>query len=219
MQLPRHKWSLVLSQSPSEQCLQRRVRIDQSHITTTIWWPLGVVVVSVTCMRVHWVSHTWKYTQHWNIFLFESRDTSPYWTNLYHIGFRYEASLNFQTHFGQCPSDTNSLLHIPLDVCPNYPHTVQEGLSIASSCARPSAVMYRSDISRSFSSIRKDFKYLYLSMSLTKWYTCIMLTHCGLVMPYGDRDLGQHWRHQAITWTTVDLSSIRSSGIHLRAIS
>ena len=19
------------------------------------------------------------------------------------------------------------------------------------------------------------------------------LTHCGLVMPYGDRDLGQHW--------------------------
>ena len=20
-----------------------------------------------------------------------------------------------------------------------------------------------------------------------------LLTHCGLVMPYGDRDLGQHW--------------------------
>ena len=27
------------------------------------------------------------------------------------------------------------------------------------------------------------------------------------------------WRHQAITWTNVDLSSIRSSDIHLRAIS
>ena len=36
--------------------------------------------------------------------------------------------------------------------------------------------------------------------------------------PYGDRKLGQHWirlwfvawRHQAITWTNVDLSSVRS---------
>ena len=27
------------------------------------------------------------------------------------------------------------------------------------------------------------------------------------------------WRHQAITWTDVDLSSVRASGIHLRAIS
>ena len=27
------------------------------------------------------------------------------------------------------------------------------------------------------------------------------------------------WRHQANTWTNVDLSSVRSSGIHLRAIS
>ena len=44
--------------------------------------------------------------------------------------------------------------------------------------------------------------------------------------PYGDSDLGQHWlgqwldawRHQAITWTNVDVSSVRSSGIHLRAI-
>ena len=38
-------------------------------------------------------------------------------------------------------------------------------------------------------------------------------------MPYGGRDLGQHWRHQAITWTNVDLSSLRSSIVHLRAIS
>ena len=58
---------------------------------------------------------------------------------------------------------------------------------------------------------------------------CILwiLTHCGLVTPFGDIDLGQHWlrqwlgawRHQAITWTNVALSSVRFSGIHLRAIS
>ena len=49
----------------------------------------------------------------------------------------------------------------------------------------------------------------------------------GLVTPFGDIDLGQHWlrwwldawRHQAITWNNVDLSSVRSCGIHLRAIS
>ena len=54
----------------------------------------------------------------------------------------------------------------------------------------------------------------------------VSLTHCGLVTPYGDVELGQHWlrfwlvawRHQAITWT-VDLSSVRSLGINLRALS
>ena len=49
------------------------------------------------------------------------------------------------------------------------------------------------------------------------------LTHWGLVMPFGDLDLGQHWFRwwlvAVITWTNVDLSSVRSSGIHLRAIS
>ena len=43
---------------------------------------------------------------------------------------------------------------------------------------------------------------------------------------YGDTDLGQHWlrqwlvawRHQAITWTSFDLSSVRSSDIQLRVI-
>ena len=53
------------------------------------------------------------------------------------------------------------------------------------------------------------------------------LTYCGLVMPDGDRDLGQHWlrqwivawRHQAITWTNVDWSSMKFSDIHIRAIS
>ena len=50
-----------------------------------------------------------------------------------------------------------------------------------------------------------------------------ILTHCDLVMPYGDIDLGQHWlrewlvawRHQAIIWTNVGLSSVRSIVIHL----
>ena len=96
--------------------------VDRSHVTTAIWWPLGVAVVSVTCMRVRWVSHTWKYTQ-WNIFLFESSHKSPLSTNPYHMGFRYEASLNLYTYSGQCPNDTYILLHIPLHVCPNYPHT------------------------------------------------------------------------------------------------
>ena len=57
--------------------------------------------------------------------------------------------------------------------------------------------------------------------------TAYELTHCGLVTPYGGRDLGQHWlrqwlvawRHQANTWTNVDWSSVKSSDIHIRAIS
>ena len=57
--------------------------------------------------------------------------------------------------------------------------------------------------------------------------TTSVLTNGGLVIPYGDKYQGQHWfrwwlvawRHQAITWTNVDLSSVRFSGIHLRAIS
>ena len=37
---------------------------------------------------------------------------------------------------------------------------------------------------------------------------------------YGNIELGQHWhwQHQAITWTNVDESSVRPSGIHLKAI-
>ena len=54
-----------------------------------------------------------------------------------------------------------------------------------------------------------------------------VLTLCGLVMPYDDIDLGQHWFrqwlvawwHQAITWASVDLSSVKSCGIYLRTIS
>ena len=56
--------------------------------------------------------------------------------------------------------------------------------------------------------------------------TCLFLTHWGLVTPCGDRDLGQHWlrlwpvawRHQAITLTNVDLSSVRFSNNRQRAI-
>ena len=52
------------------------------------------------------------------------------------------------------------------------------------------------------------------------------VNHYGLVMPYSNIDLGQHWlgqwlaawRHQAITWANVDLPSVRASDIHLRAI-
>ena len=47
------------------------------------------------------------------------------------------------------------------------------------------------------------------------------------VTPYFDRDLSQYWlaywpvvwRHQAITWSNIDLSSVRSPGTYLRALS
>ena len=41
-----------------------------------------------------------------------------------------------------------------------------------------------------------------------------MLTHYGPVMPYGIIELGQHWPHQAITWTNFNLSSEVFSGIY-----
>ena len=54
----------------------------------------------------------------------------------------------------------------------------------------------------------------------------ILLTHCGLVTPYGDKDLGQYWLklwliawwHQAIIWTNVDLLFAGTSDFNLRAI-
>ena len=53
-----------------------------------------------------------------------------------------------------------------------------------------------------------------------------LLTHCGLVMPYGGRELGQHWfrqwlvawRHQAITWTNVDLLPEASFGLRVLSL-
>ena len=52
------------------------------------------------------------------------------------------------------------------------------------------------------------------------------LTHCGLVTPYGGISPSQHWlrwwpgawRHQAITWTNVDLSLVKFGGIQLRVM-
>ena len=44
------------------------------------------------------------------------------------------------------------------------------------------------------------------------YYLQLILTHWGLVTPFGDIELGHHWlrqrlvawRHQAITWTNID---------------
>ena len=69
---------------------------------------------------------------------------------------------------------------------------------------------------------------IYYKISIRRSTCCFarcLLTHWGLVTPYGDRGLGQHlfkqWlvarRHQAITWTNVDLSSLMSSDNHLCA--
>ena len=52
------------------------------------------------------------------------------------------------------------------------------------------------------------------------------LSRCGLVTTYGGIDLSQDWlrywlivwRHQAVTWTKVDFSSMRFCRIHLRTI-
>ena len=52
-------------------------------------------------------------------------------------------------------------------------------------------------------------------------------TNCGLVTPYGsfkfESSLAEvwlgAWRHRAIAWTNFDLSSVRFSDIHLKAVS
>ena len=59
------------------------------------------------------------------------------------------------------------------------------------------------------------------------WLLKQLLTHYGRMTSYDDIDLRKRWlrqwlvawRHQAITWTNVDLSSVRSSDIRVRAIS
>ena len=59
------------------------------------------------------------------------------------------------------------------------------------------------------------------------WPWCPLLTQCGLVTPYGNISMGQHWfrlwlvawRQQAISWTNIVLSSARSNDVHLMAIS
>ena len=62
-------------------------------------------------------------------------------------------------------------------------------------------------------------------VGINTFFSVHCLTHCDLVMPNGDIELGQHWlrywlvasRHQAITWTKVDLSSNGFCGIQIRA--
>ena len=76
---------------------------------------------------------------------------------------------------------------------------------------------------------RKTFRHRHSHWNRYKWWRwpwkalVITFNHCGLVAPYGRLDLGQHWfsywlvscRHQAITWTNVDLSSNVFWAIHL----
>ena len=70
------------------------------------------------------------------------------------------------------------------------------------------------------------YKFTYHISYINKWANSTLFNHCGLVTSYGDIDLDQQcfrlwivaWRHQPITWTNVDLSPVRSGGIHLRAI-
>ena len=68
--------------------------------------------------------------------------------------------------------------------------------------------------------------FAYISLLLHKEKCKDQLTLCGLVTPYRDRDLGQHWlrqwlvtwRHQAIIWTNVHFSLVRFCVTDLRAI-
>ena len=76
-----------------------------------------------------------------------------------------------------------------------------------------------------------SFKKMRFEVSSAKWWPfCLSLSgliHCGLVMPYSTINLGQcwfsqwlvAWWHQAIAWTNVDFSTVRSSDNQLRAIS
>ena len=65
---------------------------------------------------------------------------------------------------------------------------------------------------------------LHIMMPAPLWCSS---THCGLMMPYGDINLCQHWpwwwlvvwQHQPITRINDNISSVRSCDIHLRAIS
>ena len=67
---------------------------------------------------------------------------------------------------------------------------------------------------------------LWVLKDIDVWERRLNLTHCGLVTPYDDKVMGQHcfsywlvaWWHQAITWTSVDLSKM-FCGIHVSAIS
>ena len=60
-----HKLTITVTQPVTQvggvvltACCNRPISRYYSHLVAA-----GVAVVSVTCMRVRWVSHTWKYTQ------------------------------------------------------------------------------------------------------------------------------------------------------------
>ena len=67
---------------------------------------------------------------------------------------------------------------------------------------------------------------LYVSAFLNQ-HNLKHLAHCGLVMPYGNKLLGQLWlrqwlvalQHQAITWRNIESSSVTFNDISLIAIS
>ena len=56
----------------------------------------------------------------------------------------------------------------------------------------------------------RDYSQPYVYMSLWLWkFSAVYSWKYAIILA---------WRHQAITWTNVDLSSLRSSDVHLRAI-
>ena len=163
-------------------------------------------------MRVRWVSHTWKNTQ-WNVSLFESSDKCPYWTNPYHMGFRYEASLNFHTYFGQCPNDTYILLHMPLHACPNYTHT---GLTTTTApsghqmavvtwdrciASLSSIGILGANFSESWIGILSfSFKKMHLKMSLARMAAILSRTRWITACMMGWSRLGMWWDNPLSVW-------------------
>ena len=76
-----------------------------------------------------------------------------------------------------------------------------------------------------FDIISRVFTYFPLKISEKKCScSSCNLTHCGLMMRYGNIDLGQHWlrqwlvtwQHQAITWTKLTCHQRCFCGVHLR---
>ena len=80
--------------------------------------------------------------------------------------------------------------------------------------------------------VRRLFQKNSLTKQLTLLMCCLLasvqrLIYCDLVYPYGMIQLGQYsfrywliiaWWHQAISWTSFDKLSMRSCGIHMRAM-
>ena len=65
-------------------------------------------------------------------------------------------------------------------------------------------------------SLKRVWKLL-IQLMVVLWHH--MVTEIWVNIGSGNGLFNVAWRHQAITWTNVDLSSVRSCGIHLGAIS